>query len=45
MSTYPITRGPLRMVHPQLEALLNAAIDGVIVFDQERRIRLMSRNV
>jgi two-component system sensor kinase FixL len=31
------------MVHPQLEALLNAAIDGVIVFDQERRIRLMSR--
>jgi two-component system, LuxR family, sensor kinase FixL len=43
MSTYPITRGPLRMVHPQLEALLNAAIDGVIVFDQERRIRLMSR--
>jgi two-component system sensor kinase FixL len=31
------------MVHPQLEALLNAASDGVIVFDQERRIRLMSR--
>ena len=43
MSTYPITRGPLRMVHPQLEALLNAAIDGVIVFDQQRRIRLVSR--
>jgi len=43
MSSYPITRGPLRMVHPQLEALLNAAIDGVIVFDQEQRVRLMSR--
>lgn len=43
MSTDPVTQGPLRMIHPQLEALLNAAIDGVIIFDHKQRIRLMSR--
>lgn len=43
MSTDPITRGPLRMIHPQLEALLSAAFDGVVIFDHKRRVRLMSR--
>ncbi len=38
----PVTQGPLRMVHPQLEALLNAAIDGVLILDHKNRIRLMS---
>ncbi|MGC3981338.1 MAG: PAS domain S-box protein [Steroidobacteraceae bacterium] len=43
MSTNPITQGPLRMVHPQLEGLLNAALDGVVILDHKSRIRLMSR--
>ncbi len=42
MSIDPVTQGPLRMVHPQLEALLNAAIDGVLILDHKSRIRLMS---
>ncbi len=43
MSIDPVTQGPLRMVHPQLEALLNAAIDGVLILDHKSRIRLMSQ--
>ena len=43
MSIDPVTQGPLRMVHPQLEALLNAAIDGVLILDHKGRIRLMSQ--
>jgi two-component system sensor kinase FixL len=43
MSIDPVTQGPLRMVHPQLEGLLNAAIDGVLILDHKSRIRLMSR--
>jgi len=43
MSIDPVTQGPLRMVHPELEDLLNAAIDGVLILDHKRRIRLMSR--
>lgn len=42
MSIDPVTQGPLRMVHPQLEGLLNAAIDGVLILDHKCRIRLMS---
>jgi two-component system sensor kinase FixL len=42
MSIDPVTQGPLRMVHPQLEGLLNAAIDGVLILDHKGRIRLMS---
>lgn len=42
MSIDPVTQGPLRMVHPQLEGLLNAAIDGVLILDHKSRIRLMS---
>lgn len=42
MSIDPVTQGPLRMVHPQLEGLLNAAIDGVMILDHKSRIRLMS---
>lgn len=43
MNIDPITQGPLRMVHPELEDLLNAAIDGVLILDHKNRIRLISR--
>lgn len=42
MSTPSVTQGPLRMVNPQLEGLLNAAFDGVLIVDHKGRIRLMS---
>lgn len=43
MNTGPVTQGPLRMVDPQLEGLLDAATDGVLILDHKGRIRLMSQ--
>jgi two-component system sensor kinase FixL len=43
MNEMPVTQGPLRMVSPQLEGLLNAASDGVLILDHRGRIRLMGQ--
>ena len=37
-----VTQGPLRQVQPELETLLDAAIDGVIIVDHKGRVRLLS---
>ena len=37
-----VTQGPLRQVQPELETLLDAAIDGVMIVDHKGRVRLMS---
>ncbi len=37
-----VTQGPLRQVQPELETLLDAAIDGVMIVDHKARVRLMS---
>jgi len=37
-----VTQGPLRQVQPELETLLDAAIDGVMIVDHKGRLRLMS---
>ena len=37
-----MTQGPLRQVQPELETLLDAAIDGVMIVDHKGRVRLMS---
>lgn len=42
MSSPLVTVGPLRQVQPELETLLDAAIDGVVIIDHKGRIRLVS---
>lgn len=42
MSSQLVTVGPLRQVQPELETLLDAAIDGVVIIDHKGRIRLVS---
>jgi len=42
MTSPLVTIGPLRQVQPELETLLDAAIDGVVIIDHKGRIRLVS---